>query len=156
MKAAVTLKENYEFRRTYQKGVSAVSPVMVLYCRKNRLGRNRLGLVSSTKLGHAVVRNRCRRRLREVYRLEKPQLKTGYDIILVARSRTATAPCRSCKSVPPSVPEGRSDEGARMKRVLLALVRFYRPGYFSVSAALLPLYPYLFSIRAGSLEKYGA
>ena len=91
MKAAVTLKENYEFRRTYQKGVSAVSPVMVLYCRKNRLGRNRLGLVSSTKLGHAVVRNRCRRRLREVYRLEKPQLKTGYDIILVARSRTATA-----------------------------------------------------------------
>ena len=35
-----------------------------------------------------------------------------------------------------------------MKRVLLALVRFYR--YFSVSAALLPLYPYLFSIRAGS------
>ena len=77
MKAAVTLKENYEFRRTYQKGVSAVSPVMVLYCRKNRLGRNRLGLVSSTKLGHAVVRNRCRRRLREVYRLEKPQLKTG-------------------------------------------------------------------------------
>ena len=93
MKAAVTLKENYEFRRTYQKGVSAVSPVMVLYCRKNRLGRNRLGLVSSTKLGHAVVRNRCRRRLREVYRLEKPQLKTGYDIILVARSRTATNPC---------------------------------------------------------------
>lgn len=92
MKAAVTLKENYEFRRTYQKGVSAVSPVMVLYCRKNRLGRNRLGLVSSTKLGHAVVRNRCRRRLREVYRLEKPQLKTGYDIILVARSRTSTAP----------------------------------------------------------------
>ena len=100
MKAAVTLKENYEFRRTYQKGVSAVSPVMVLYCRKNRLGRNRLGLVSSKKLGHAVVRNRARRRLRElfrrrlreVYRLEKPQLKTGYDIILVARSRTATAP----------------------------------------------------------------
>lgn len=92
MKAAVTLKENYEFRRTYQKGISVVSPVMVLYCRKNRLGRNRLGLVSSTKLGHAVVRNRCRRRLREVYRLEKPQLKTGYDIILVARSRTATAP----------------------------------------------------------------
>lgn len=39
-----------------------------------------------------MVRNRCRRRLREVYRLEKPQLKTGYDIILVARSRTATAP----------------------------------------------------------------
>ncbi len=48
MKAAVTLKENYEFRRLYQKGASAVCPTMVLYCRKNRLGHNRLGLVSST------------------------------------------------------------------------------------------------------------
>ena len=92
MKAAVTLKENYEFRRTYQKGVSAVSPVMVLYCQKNRLGRNRLGLVSSTKLGHAVVRNRCRRRLREVYRLHSGQLRQGWDIILVARGRTAGVP----------------------------------------------------------------
>ena len=63
MKAAVTLKENYEFRRTYQKGVSAVSPVMVLYCRKNRLCRNRLGLVSSKKLGHAVVLQKQFRRL---------------------------------------------------------------------------------------------
>ena len=88
MRAAVTLKENYEFRRLYQKGASAVSPVMVLYCRKNRLGHNRLGLVSSTKLGHAVVRNRCRRRLREVYRLHTPELKQGYDIILVARGQT--------------------------------------------------------------------
>ena len=92
MKAAVTLKENYEFRRLYQKGASAVCPTMVLYCRKNRLGHNRLGLVSSTKLGHAVVRNRCRRRLREVYRLHMPELKQGYDIILVARVRTAHAP----------------------------------------------------------------
>lgn len=92
MKAAVTLKENYEFRRLYQKGTSAVCPCMVIYCRKNRLGRNRLGLVSSTKLGHAVVRNRCRRRLREVYRLNTPKMKQGYDVILVARSRTANAP----------------------------------------------------------------
>ena len=91
MKAAVTLKENYEFRRTYQKGVSAVSPVMVLYCRKNRLGRNRLGLVSSTKLGHAVVRNRLRRRLREIYRLHESRFRTGWDIVVVARSRAVTA-----------------------------------------------------------------
>ena len=92
MKAAVTLKENYEFRRTYQKGVSAVSPVMVLYCRKNRLGRNRLGLVSSTKLGHAVVRNRVRRRLRELYRLHKEELLPGYDLIVVARVRAVDMP----------------------------------------------------------------
>ena len=91
MKRAVTLKENHEFRRLYQKGASAVGGGMVVYCWKNRLGRNRLGLTASTKLGHAVVRNRARRRLREVYRLNTPAMKQGYDIILVARSRTLTA-----------------------------------------------------------------
>lgn len=90
MKRAVTIKENYEFRRLYQKGKSAVGSGMVIYCRKNKLGRNRLGLTASTKLGHAVVRNRARRRLREVYRLNSGQLRQGYDLILVARSRTAT------------------------------------------------------------------
>ena len=92
MKKAVTLKENYEFRRMYQRGNSAVSGSMVVYCRKNRLGHNRLGLTASTKLGHAVVRNRCRRRLREVYRLNSPALRQGYDLILVARGRTISAP----------------------------------------------------------------
>ena len=91
MKYTVSLKENRVFRRLYAKGRSAVSPTMVLYCRKNGRRENRLGLTTGTKLGHAVVRNRCRRRLREVYRLHQGQLRQGYDIILVARGRTATA-----------------------------------------------------------------
>ena len=91
MKPAVTLKQNYEFRRLYQKGASAAGGCMVLYCRKNKLGHNRLGLTASVKLGHAVVRNRARRRLREVYRLNSHRLSAGWDIILVARSRTVTA-----------------------------------------------------------------
>lgn len=98
MKRAVTLKENHEFRRLYQKGASAVGGGMVVYCRKNRLGRNRLGLTASTKLGHAVVRNRARRRLREVYRLNTPAMKQGYDIILVARGRTLTASWKELNS----------------------------------------------------------
>ena len=92
MKREVTLKENHEFRRLYKKGASAVGAGMVVYCRKNRLGHNRLGLTASTKLGGAVVRNRARRRLREVYRLNTPAMKQGYDIILVARRRCLTAP----------------------------------------------------------------
>ena len=91
MKRAVTLKENHEFRRLYQKGTSAVGGCMVVYCRKNRLGHNRLGLTASVKLGHAVVRNRARRRLREVFRLNSGRLRQGYDIILVARGRTLSA-----------------------------------------------------------------
>ena len=91
MKRAVTLKENYEFRRMYQKGASAAGGCMVIYCRRNKLDHNRLGLTASVKLGHAVVRNRARRRLREVYRLHLGELAVGWDIILVARSRTVTA-----------------------------------------------------------------
>lgn len=89
MNRAWSIKENYEFRRIYQRGTSAVSGSMVVYCRKNKLGRNRLGITASTKIGEAVTRNRARRRLREVYRLNRDKLREGWDIILVARGRTA-------------------------------------------------------------------
>ena len=65
MKSTTTVKENYEFRRMYAKGKSGVSSCLVVYYRKNRLGHNRLGVTVSTKLGHAVVRNRIRRRIRD-------------------------------------------------------------------------------------------
>ena len=87
MKVRGTLKKNSDFRRLYAKGKSAVTPYLVVYTRPNRLGENRLGYTVSVKLGHAVVRNRVRRRLREIYRLNAAELKQGYDIVIVARSR---------------------------------------------------------------------
>ena len=50
-----------------------------------------MGLTVSAKLGHAVVRNRLRRRLREIYRLHESRFRTGWDIVVVARSRAVTA-----------------------------------------------------------------
>lgn len=91
MKRETTLKENYEFRRVYNRGKTGVSALLVVYARPNRGGGNRLGVTVSTKLGKAVVRNRVRRRLREIYRLSQPELKQGYDIVLVARTRAVTA-----------------------------------------------------------------
>lgn len=91
MKRATTIKENYEFRRMYAKGKSGVSPCLVIYCRPNHRGHNRLGITVSAKLGHAVVRNRIRRRLREIYRLNQPRLKQGYDVVLVGRMRAVSA-----------------------------------------------------------------
>lgn len=91
MKRRTTLKQNYEFRRVYNKGKSGVSSFLVVYARPNRGAGNRLGVTVSTKLGKAVVRNRVRRRLREIYRLSQPEMKQGYDIVLVARTRAVTA-----------------------------------------------------------------
>ena len=87
MKERYTLKQNSDCRRLYARGRSAVGPAMVLYCRKNGREENRLGFTVGTKLGGAVVRNRVRRRLREIYRLNEDKLRPGYDIVVVARVR---------------------------------------------------------------------
>ena len=86
VKETVTVKQNYEFRRLYAKGKSAVGARLVIYCRKNRCGQNRLGVTVSAKLGKAVIRNRIKRQLREIFRLAQPDMKQGYDVIIVARS----------------------------------------------------------------------
>jgi len=92
VKNTVSIKENHVFRRLYSKGKSAVSPYLAIYIRRNGSQRNRLGLTVSTKLGKAVVRNRVRRRIREVYRLHEQELLRGYDVVIVARMRTVN--CR--------------------------------------------------------------
>ena len=87
MNSRYTLKKNSDFQRLYARGKSAVNPYLVVYCRKNREGRTRFGYTVSSKLGHAVVRNRVRRRLREIVRLNRARLVPGYDVVVVARSR---------------------------------------------------------------------
>ena len=90
MEFSTSLKLNHIFQRLYRTQGYANS-CMVLYVRKNRTATNRVGITVSKKLGHAVVRNRVRRRLREVYRLHEDQFCPGYDIVLVARTRAIRA-----------------------------------------------------------------
>ena len=86
MKFSSALKLNHIFRRLYKTSGYANS-YLVLYARENRAATNRVGVTVSKKLGCAVVRNRVRRRLREVYRLNEEQFAPGWDIVVVARSR---------------------------------------------------------------------
>ena len=86
MKFSSALKLNHIFRRLYHTQGLA-NGYLVLYARKNRTEQNRVGVTVSKKLGKAVVRNRVRRRLREVYRLHEEQFAPGWDIVVVARSR---------------------------------------------------------------------
>ena len=90
MKFSNSLKLNHIFRRLYATSGHANS-YLVLYARKNRTNTNRVGVTTGKKLGHAVVRNRVRRRLREIYRLNEDKFLPGWDIVVVARSRCIDA-----------------------------------------------------------------
>ena len=90
MRFSSSLKLNHIFQRLYHtKGVA--DGYLVLYARKNRTGANRVGITVSKKLGKAHVRNRTRRRIREVYRLNEEKFQPGWDIVVVARTRSVDA-----------------------------------------------------------------
>ena len=90
MKFSSALKLNHIFRRLYATAGYA-NGYLVLYAKRNRTQTNRVGVTVGKKLGHAVVRNRVRRRLREVYRLNEERFAPGWDIVVVARSRCIKA-----------------------------------------------------------------
>lgn len=92
-----TICQNTEFRTLYYRGKSRVHPALVTYVRKNRLGTPRVGITTGKKVGGAVQRNRCRRIIREAFRPFYGQVG-GYDIVFVARPRTAG--CKSTDLIP--------------------------------------------------------
>ena len=98
MKTTSSLKRNNEFRRLYNKGKNAASKYVAVYCRKNGRAANRLGVTVSTKLGGAVQRNRIRRRLKEIYRLNETNLSVGYDVVIVARQASRQAEFKELES----------------------------------------------------------
>ena len=91
MKYSTSLKLNHIFQRLYRSNGQA-NGYFVFYARKNRLDTNRVGITVSKKLGKAHVRNRVRRRFREVYRLNEEKFQPGWDIVIVARTRAIEAP----------------------------------------------------------------
>ena len=91
MKFSSSLKLNHIIRRLYHTSGFA-DGYLVLYVRKNRTSGNRIGITVSKKLGKAHVRNRARRRLREVYRLNEDKFQPGWDIVVVARTKAVDAP----------------------------------------------------------------
>lgn len=90
MSRYLTIKENRTFSRLYKKGKSFVSPVLVTYVMKNRDRRQppRYGITTGKKVGNAVRRSRARRVIRASYDHLYPELKSGYEMIFVARSKT--------------------------------------------------------------------
>ena len=78
------LRKSKDFKKVYNNGKSLATYNLVLYYYSNRTDKNRVGFSISKKIGNAVVRNKIKRRLREIIRI-KENLKKGYDIIIIAR-----------------------------------------------------------------------
>ena len=91
--------ENHLYSKAYSKGKRAVTSALAVYILPDYAAKklakahpekrvvNRIGLTTSTKLGKATVRSRCRRLMREALRaIEKERpLKKGFLIVIAAR-----------------------------------------------------------------------
>ncbi len=87
MNRLVKIKENYEFRRAYNRGKAFVTPYAVIYTYKNKSNNLRLGITAGKKIGKAVQRNRAKRLITAAFRNISSDLLMGYDYIIVARVR---------------------------------------------------------------------
>ena len=83
MRKLETLKKNYQFRNVLTKGKFFYGKQIIVYIRKNKIDRNRLGIAIHTKLAKAVKRNRLKRLIRENYRLVAKRLLPGNDIVFL-------------------------------------------------------------------------
>ncbi len=90
MKREERLRKNHHFKRVYQGGKSRVEKHTVIIFRPNGMGYNRLGVSISKKVGNSVVRHHLKRLYSEAFYRLKNHLKTGYDIIIVARKGAAS------------------------------------------------------------------
>ena len=89
MKDKNRLKKRKDFTRVYQRGKSHAGKYLILYCRKTRFDIYRVGFTVSKKVGNAVVRNKVRRRLKEITRLRPELFQPGRDYIFIARPASA-------------------------------------------------------------------
>ncbi len=81
-----------EFAKLKRDGLSFHGKLMVLSVLASGEKMDpRIGLITSRRVGGAVVRNRVRRRLREIVRAARPQLKAGVWLALIARQAAARA-----------------------------------------------------------------
>ncbi len=83
-KDARILKRN-EYRAIQRSSLRVVTDHFIIYARRRRSTRHRIGITVSKKVGNAVVRNRVKRAVRESFRLNQSALPQDLDLVLVAR-----------------------------------------------------------------------
>lgn len=79
------LRKNMEFKKVYSVGKNYWNRNFVLYAKKNKLDETRVGFTITKKHGNAVIRNKIRRRMKEIYRLNFHNIKDGYDLVFIPK-----------------------------------------------------------------------
>lgn len=114
-----------EYRRVYDEGRRRSAPLCTAFFLSNGLPQTRLGITVPRAIGNACVRNRIRRRLREVFRLHRATIAGGWDVVLNPRPPVATVSfttlarevLRLFPSAPPATPAPAASPGPAARAV---------------------------------------
>lgn len=158
MSEYITLKDNRDFSGLYRRGKSFVGPVLVTYVLKNKSDNLRFGITTGKKIGKAVRRTRSRRVIREAYYKLYPDIKKGYDFVFVARGKTpyvkSTVVYKEMKNS--FCLQVFLKRDSFMKRILLAIIRFYRTSVSPLTASHCKYIPTCSQYGIEAIERFGA
>lgn len=99
MKSALRLRRPTDFARVRRNGSLHRHPAMAVgVCANERL-HNRYGVVTGKRIGVAVIRNRCKRRLVAALATLHPVLRQGYDVVVIARQSMIEQPFSALKRI---------------------------------------------------------
>ena len=85
MQRQFRLTRSTDFKRVRRDGKSNAHPLIVLIALENQLSITRVGVAAGKRVGNAVKRNRAKRLIRAAARELHPQIKNGWDLIIIAR-----------------------------------------------------------------------
>ncbi|RMG48732.1 MAG: ribonuclease P protein component [Acidobacteria bacterium] len=94
---AARLRKRREFLAVYERGVRVPGPLLVLFVVPRREGGARLGITTTRRLGSAVVRNRLRRLVREVFRRHRHRMPS-WDLVVNVRAEAREAGYREIET----------------------------------------------------------
>jgi ribonuclease P protein component len=89
---AARLRSRGEFVAVQKSGRRVAGRFLTLLAQQNDHGRDRLGIIASRRVGNSVVRNRAKRRVREIFRRLPATAGRTLDVVAIVRTDAAKAP----------------------------------------------------------------
>lgn len=85
LKKEFRINRAQDYNDIFKNGKKYIGKHIIVFMKGNNLNNNRFGIVTSKKIGNAVIRNRAKRRIRAVIQQESNKLNNSYDIVIIGR-----------------------------------------------------------------------